>query len=177
MYASFTSGTYHFLEQLTKKYLHKHDFYFMKSARSTIVYYEHKRKKSIFVSGKTFSILKSYETIQPKGFVTMEHIPVSSDSADAFEARAKKLFLDLTERRGVVAMRLLRQLKKDEFVILTQWKSERDEEFWRTSPTYEYQNVRDFARMSAYFAERPFVNSFYMIEEDDDVEEVEEEED
>lgn len=175
MYASFTSGTYHFLEQLTKKHLDKYNFYFMKNNRTTIVYYEHKRKKSIFVSGKTFSILKTYETIQPKGFVTMEHVPISGDGVSFFEGRAKKIFLDLTERRGVVAMRLLKQLKKNEFVIMTQWKSERDEQFWRNSPAYEYHNVRNFARLSAYFAERPFVNSFYMVEEEDEVEDVFEE--
>lgn len=167
MYASFTSGTYYFLQQLTNKHLDQYDFYFMKNNRTTLVYYEHNRKKSIFVSGKTFEILKSYETIQPKGFVTMEHIPVTSDGVSAFEGQAKRLFLDLTERRGVLAMRLLKQLKKNEFVMLTQWKSERDEEFWRTSPAYDYHNVRKFARKSAYFAERPFVNSFYMVVEDE----------
>lgn len=166
MWASFTSGTYQFLTQLTKKH-DQFDFYFMKSNSSTVVYYEHNRKKSIFVSGKTFSILASYAQFHPKGFVTMEHVPVTDDGAKIFEERLLSVFPELKQRYGVLAMRLLKQKRKNEFVVITQWKSERNWDRWRESPMYEYQNIQQFARQSAYFAERPFTNTFVMIDEEE----------
>lgn len=169
MYASFTTGTYHFLKRLIQKHEHKHEFFFMKNNRTTVVYYEHERKRSIFAAGKTYQILASEGTFQTKGFVTMEHIPVASDAVSAFLGQAKNRFPDLAGRLGVVAIRLLKQVKKNEFVVLTQWKSDRYEEVWRTSPSYAFQNLQQFARQSAYFAERPFVNKYYMVAKDEEV--------
>lgn len=173
MWASFTSGTYQFLLQLTKK-KPKFTFYFMRSGRSTIAYYEHKRKKSIFVSGKTYAILQSKGEIHPKGYVTMEHVPVTDDGIKLFEERVNNLFARLTDRTGVTAMRILKNSKQNEFVMMTQWKNKRYEQLWRDSPFYEEENIQQFARLSAYFAERPFTNEYYMIEDNDDPEEIDE---
>lgn len=171
MWASFTSGTYQFLLNLTKKHP-KFTFHFMRSNSSTIAYYEHKRKKSVFVSGKTFSILKTMRSIHPKGYVTMEHVPVTDDGVNIFEERLNNLFAALTERTGVKAMRILKNSKQNEYVMMTQWKNKRYEQLWRESPFYKEQNIQQFARLSAYFAERPFINEYYMIEDDDDPEEI-----
>lgn len=171
MWASFTSGTYHFLQDLAKKNS-QFDFYFMRHKQSTLVYYEHKRKKSIFVSGKTFSILHTAGSILPKGFVTMEHIPVTDDGGKLFQDRLAALFPELVERTGVTSMRALKQERKQEFVIMTQWKNERYEQLWKESPFHKEQDLRQFTRLSAYFAERPFTNEYFMIDEDDNTDEL-----
>src|SRR5699024_416041 len=168
MWASLTSGTFHFLQQLTKKHP-KYEFYFMKNNRSTVVYYEHERKKGVFVSEKTCTILNSEGAIHHKGYVTMEHVPVTDDGVKLFEDRLDTLFPELTKRTGVIAMRILKEQKKHEYIIITQWKNNRYEELWRESPFYNEQNVQQFARLSAYFAERPFTNSYYMIKEDEEI--------
>lgn len=167
MWASFTSGTYHFLQELTQKH-RQTDFYFMRNNQSTLVYYEHKQKKSIFVSGKTFSILQTAGPIQAKGFITMEHIPVTDDGVKLFQDRLASLFPELVDRSGVTAMRALKGVKKQEFVIMTQWKNERYEQLWKESPFHKEQDLRQFTRLSAYFAERPFTNEYYMIEKDEE---------
>lgn len=168
MWASYTSGTYHFLQQLTEKHP-RFNFLFMRNNRSTVVYYEHKRRRSIFVSGKTFSIIKNNGSFEQKGFVTMEHIPVTDDGMKIFAERLDNLFPELVDRTGVIAMRALEEYKRNNFVIITQWKNKRYEELWHESPFYEEQNVQQLTRLSAYFAERPFTNEYYMIDEDDDM--------
>lgn len=169
MWASFTSGTYHFLQQLTNKHT-TFEFHFMRSNRSILVYYEHKRKKSIFVSGNTYSVLHMEGTFYHKGYVTMEHVPVTDDGVKAFEDRLQQLFPDLIKRTGVVAMRILKNKQKNEYIMMTQWKNKRYEQLWRESSFYKEQNIQQFARISAYFAERPFTNEFYMIDEDEEEE-------
>lgn len=167
MWASYTSGTYHFLQKLPKKHT-QFDFYFMRNNRSTVIYYEHKRRRSVFVSGKTFSIVGHDGVFQHKGYVTMEHIPVTDDGVEFFDERLNNLFPELINRTGVVAMRALKEHKRNNYIIMTQWKNKRYEQLWRESPFYEEQNVQNLARLSAYFAERPFTNEYYMIDEDDE---------
>lgn len=171
MWASYTSGTYHFLQQLTKKYP-RFNFYFMRNNLSTVVYYEHKRRRSIFVSGKTFAISDKTGSFAQKGFVTMEHIPVTEDGMEFFAERLGKLFPELSDRTGVIAMRALQEYKRNNYVIMTQWKNKRYEQLWRESPFYKEQNAQQLARLSAYFAERPFTNEYYMIDEDEHIDEV-----
>lgn|SRR5690625_4573890 len=167
MWASYTSGTYPFLLNLVKNH-QNFEFYFMKNNHSVIVYYEHNRRKSIFVSGKTYAILAQHKDLSEKGFVSMEHIPVSSDSAKVFEQQLLDLFPELCKRYGVIAMRMLKNKKKHEYILMTQWKKELYWDRWRDSPMYEYQNAQKLARPSAYFAERPFTNTYIMVEEEDE---------
>jgi len=65
MYAFMTTGTSHFLKKITDKHPNI-DFYFMRSGTSTLVYYENTKKKSIFVSGRTFSVYISPATYSIK---------------------------------------------------------------------------------------------------------------
>src|SRR5699024_3750630 len=129
-------------------------------------------RKGIFVSGKIFSISNQTGSFAQKGFVTMEHIPVTEDGMEIFAERLDKLFPELANRTGVIAIRALQEHTRNNYVIMTQWKNKRYEELWRESPFYKKQNVQQLARLSAYFAERPFTNEYYMIDEDDDIAEI-----
>lgn len=166
MWASFTSGTYHFLKKLTDKHK-RFNFYFMRGPSSTLVYYEHKQKRSLFLAGKSYEIIQTSDSLREKGYVTMEHIPVTDDGMKIFEERLQSIFPHLTERNGVTAMRVLKNKKRNEYVVMTQWKNSRYRDLWKDSPFYEEENVQKFVRLSAYFADRPFTNEFYMIEDED----------
>lgn len=165
MYAFTTSGTLSFLQNLTDAHPRLACF-FMNSGNSWLVYYEQEKKKGIFVSGRTYSILHTYGKLEKSGFVTMEHIPVTDDGVDVFKERFQQISSLLEKRKGVQAMRLLKQLKKQEYVVLTQWVTERYETDWRRSPAFEKNDVKKMARLSAYFAARPFTNSYTMLKEE-----------
>lgn len=167
MWASFTSGTYPFLKQLAERHK-KETFYFMRQANRTLAYYEHKRRRSIFVSGKTYQIIDRFGQLDKKGYVTMEHIPLTDDGVRIFEERVRQLFPILVKRTGVVAMRFLKQRKKHEYVLLTLWEKKRYKELWESSPFYKEENIQQFAQLSAYFLERPFTNDYYMVDEEDE---------
>lgn len=166
MRAFTTSGTLPFLKKLTEAHP-KLEFFFMNSGNSWLVYYEQDKKRGIFVSGRTYSILHTYGSIHKKGFVTMEHIPVTDDGIAVFKERFQQIIPVLEKRKGVRAMRLLKQEKKQEYVVMTQWETERYETDWRRAPEYEEYDVKKMTRLSAYFAERPFTNSYVMLKEEE----------
>lgn len=166
MHAFTTSGTLPFLKNLTEAHP-RLEFFFMNSGNSWFVYYEQEKKKSIFVSGRTYTILHTYGKLQKKGFVTMEHIPVTDDGVDVFKERYQQISSVLEKRSGVQAMRLLKQVKRQEYVVLTQWETERYEADWRRSSAYDENDVKKMTRLSAYFAARPFTNSYTMLKEEE----------
>lgn len=165
MWASMTTGTYSFLKNIAEKNK-QFVFHFMKNPQGTIVYYEHPKKKSLFVSGRTYEITNRYGEIEEKGFVTIDFIPVTSDGAKVLEERINHDFSFLISRYGVKAMRTLKQLKKLEYVIMTQWESTKAEDIWKGSPYFDQYNYKATTRFSAYFAERPFTKEYYMVEEE-----------
>lgn len=166
MWAFMTTGTTHFLKNITDSHP-TIDFYFMKRAASTVVYYESNRKKGVFVSGRSFSILSTYGSIRKTGFVVMNNIPVMEDSMAVFEDRVKKQFPLIENSEGLHAARLLKQVKSNHYVILTQWKTEQDYITWQKSDLFKQMDFLNMARLPAYFADRPYTASYFMLKEDE----------
>lgn len=167
MWAFMTTGTAHFLKNVTDSHPNI-QFYFMKSGTSTLVYYEGEKKRSIFVSGRSYGMLNSYGDMNKKGFVVMHHIPVMEDGMDVFEERFRKQLPAMQRAKGLLALRFLKQVKGNTYIVLTQWESERYFTDWQKSPEYEQLNTAKMARLPAYFAERPFTSTYYMMKEDDE---------
>ncbi len=165
MWAFMTTGTTNVLKNLTDSHPNI-DFYYMKQAGTTLVYYEDNQKKSVFVSGRTFDILQEYGGFSKTGFVQMQNIPVTEDGAAVFEDQVKKKFPILQNTDGLKAARFLKQKKRNQYVILTQWKSEQYYTTWERSDLFKQMNFQDIARLPAYFAERPFTASYIMMKEE-----------
>lgn len=165
MYSFMTTGTAHFLKTVTDAHPTL-QFHFMKSGATTLVLYESEKKKSIFVSGHSFEHLYTYENIHKKGFVVMDFIPVMEDTMPVFEERVLAVLPKLHRLEGLVALRFLKQVKSNRYVILTQWETERHYVDWQRSPSFEQTNILHLARLPAYFAERPFTKSYVMLKED-----------
>lgn len=167
MYAFMTTGTSHFLKKITDKHPNI-DFYFMRSGTSTLVYYENTKKKSIFVSGRTFSVLYQSGDIFNKGFIVMQHVPVTEDGMKIFEEKVKNELPMFQAQEALIATRLLKQLKSRQYIILTQWRTEDEYIKWEKSDQHEKFDFSKKARLPAYFAERPFTSSYTMIKDNDD---------
>lgn len=166
MYMFMTTGTARFLKTVTDSHP-KSDFNFMNSGASTLVLYESAKKKGIFVSGRSFEVLHTSGSIHKNGYVAMDFIPVMEDAMPVFEERTLSIMPKLTKQNGVTALRFLKQLKSNQYMVLTQWQSERYYFDWKNSLNYNQTNVLSLARLPAYFAERPFTNTYTMLKEDD----------
>ena len=166
MWAFMTTGTTQVLKNITDSHS-KIDFYFMKKAGTTLVYYEDNRKKGVFVSGRSFEVLAEYGTINKEGFVVMDNIPVMEDGAAVFEDQVKKRFPAINDTEGLVAARLLKQNKRNHYVIFTQWKNEQHYITWQKSDLFKEMDFVNMARLPAYFADRPYTASYSMMKEEE----------
>ena len=166
MWAFMTTGTTQVLKNITDSHS-KIDFYFMKKAGTTLVYYEDNRKKGVFVSGRSFEVLAEYGTINKEGFVVMDNIPVMEDGAAVFEDQVKKRFPAINDTEGLVAARSLKQNKRNHYVIFTQWKNEQHYITWQKSDLFKEMDFVNMARLPAYFADRPYTASYFMMKEEE----------
>ncbi len=166
MKAFMTTGTTHFLKELTEKHP-AYAFHFMKANSGTLVYYEAEEKKSLFVSGRSYDIKLTAGTIQKTGFVVMHHIPVSEEEIPVFEERMKKQLTALRQMTGVLAVRLLQEQRSNSFVILVQWEKEKYYHQWQKSDSAKQTDFAKHAKLPAYFMERPFTNQYYMLKEEE----------
>lgn len=158
MYAFMTTGTTHFLKNLTESHP-KITFFFMKAAGNTLVYYEGNKKKGVFVSGKSYSILAENGQIEQKGFVSMQHIPVMEDVKPVFEDKMASLFQQLKLVQGINASRLLKPIRGNTYIIFILWDSENNYLKWNKTE----EDFSQLVRQPAYFGERPFTQTYHML--------------
>jgi heme-degrading monooxygenase HmoA len=165
MRAFMTTGTAHFLKTITEKHATL-EFYLMKRAATTLIYYEDNKKKGIFVSGRAYDVIHTWNKLNRTGFVVMNHIPVSEEEMPLFEARTKKQLTTIQQINGVKAVRLLKEDKSNQYVILIQWQTEKDYAVWEKQSDHALTFSKN-TKLPAYFMDRPFTNSYYMLKEDD----------
>jgi len=162
MFASMTTGTVKFLKNLIETHP-KVNIYIMKHGGTALVYYEHKKKKSIFVSGKSYSVIKQYGQVQQIGFVSMHHVPVMEDVKAIFEEKISSPLAKMKQVTGVSAIRLLQPIKNNTYVIFIIWNSEKSFQQWERTKI----DFSTLVRQPAYFGERAFTQTYRMLKEDD----------
>lgn len=165
MKAYMTNGTL----ELIKKIMGDHpdiDFHLMDSGNSALAYYENK-SENIFASGRGYEVLLNTGTIKNKGFVVMNNISVTEDGWAVFEDRFKQRSSSIESTPGFQAFRLLRPLEGNTYVVLTQWATIEDFDNWKNSEAFKKQHQHGGdTKPPAYFADRPFITSYNMVEPD-----------
>ncbi len=166
MYAHMTTGTLNFLQTLISKEADL-TYLFMQQGLNTTAYYESQNKKSLFSTGRTYDILFQTGHLIDKGYVTLDNIPVTEDSIKNFEMQFKDNNLPAFSMPGFIAYRLLKPLKGNMYTILYLWESKRYYKYWKESDEYKAFLKKTETRLPAYFANRPFTQTYTIIEDED----------
>lgn len=161
-----TKGTFDFLKKLKDKHADL-DLFYMNGDGSTLVYYESNKKKSIFDSGRSFEAIIEKGQVKKKGYVVMNNIPVTEEGTAVFEENFRNREQHLDSFAGFQAFRLLRPKKGNQYVVFTQWASKEDFDAWKNSDQFKEAHKGGNVKQPAYFADRPFVTSYRMIDPDD----------
>lgn len=164
MKAFMTNGTLELLKSIAEKNLDT-DFYYMNGETSTLAYYE-SEGKNVFASGRAYEVLLSKGNIIQGGFVVMNNIPVTDEGRPVFEDRFQKRQDEVDTMPGFQAFRLLRPDKGNAYVVFTQWASEQDFNNWKNSEQFTKAHKGAGTKPPAYFADRPFIMSYHMIDPD-----------
>ncbi|HSH24570.1 MAG TPA: antibiotic biosynthesis monooxygenase [Massilibacterium sp.] len=91
---------------------------------------------------EVFSILDATGSFIPNGYLVLNNIPVTEEGRDLFEERFMNRKRLVEKEKGFVAIRVLRPLSHDTYVILTMWESEDSFKQWQTSKAYHHAHKK-----------------------------------
>jgi len=165
MKAFMTNGTEEFLKKLRDKHP-EIEFHLMTSSNGALAYYEGKNK-NVFSAGREYETLIQNGKLQEEGYVVMNNIPVTEDGKAPFEDRFKNRKNAVDNMPGFQAFRFLRPKKGNTYVVMTQWRSVSDFENWKESEQFKKAHKDQAAKPPAYFADRPFITAYQMLEEEE----------
>jgi heme oxygenase (mycobilin-producing) len=129
-----TTGTYEFLKSIEKKYS-KENIILMQNAETSLLLHE-TEGKTVFQQPRPYEVVDGSGTIENRGIVVCNNIPVTDEGRPIFEYRFKNRAGKVENANGFIAIRVLRPLDTDTYVILTQWESEKDFIGWQESQQY-----------------------------------------
>jgi len=94
-----------------------------------------------------FECTESYEILDrtgdlQDGFAVLNNVPVTEEGKELFEQRFRNRAGLIEEEPGFVAIRVLRPLNSDTYVILTVWENEESFTNWQQSQAYNKAHAK-----------------------------------
>lgn len=177
MYMYITSGTYDFVKKIKERYPEE-EMILLQNPEKTEIWHESRKKRSVFASPRRYEILDSKGKFPEVGFASCHFIPVKDESRPIFEYEYGHLADCFLQENGVVAVRILRPIKNDTYLIILGWKDEELYSLWEFSPLYN--ELKHPSIQGNIFSGSAYVTTYYISDEEIDFEaddEVEEETD
>lgn len=129
-----TTGTFDFLQQLKEKHSNE-TIFLMQNGENTLLLHE-TEGKTVFSAPRGYEVVDGKGTIEQKGFVVMNNIPVTDEGRPVLEYRFKNRAGLIEKEPGFIAIRVLRPIKSDTYIILTVWEKESDFNKWTNSTAF-----------------------------------------
>ncbi|MFY0760282.1 antibiotic biosynthesis monooxygenase [Metabacillus dongyingensis] len=92
---------------------------------------------SLFKEPKKYEVLDGAGDFQKGSYAVLNNIPVSDEGKPLFEQRFKERARMIEGEPGFVAIRVLRPVNDDTYVILTLWEDESSFRNWQQSRSFE----------------------------------------
>ncbi|MCP3026740.1 antibiotic biosynthesis monooxygenase [Halobacillus sp. A5] len=165
MTVSMTNGTLNYLAKLQQEHP---EVLLMQDQDKTAAYYEGSQS-SFFAEGRDFEVVEAIGDVQQTGFVVMNNIPVSDEGRPVFEDRFKKRAGSVESMDGFQAIRILRPVKGNTYVVFTQWRNEQSFEDWKNSQAFEkaHENSGPKHKEKPSFIDgKPYITKYHMIQPD-----------
>ncbi|WLR53946.1 antibiotic biosynthesis monooxygenase [Mesobacillus subterraneus] len=130
-----TSGTPDFLLKLKEKHSGE-TMILMNNNQSSLLVHE-TGKKTVFSSPRKYEVIDSSGSLDHEGFAVFNNIPVTDEGRPLFEDRFLNRPRLIEKEPGFVAIRVLRPLSSNTYIIMTIWENEGAFENWQKSKAYE----------------------------------------
>ncbi|UII56897.1 antibiotic biosynthesis monooxygenase [Cytobacillus spongiae] len=129
-----TNGTVDYLSNLHSQ--HRDDQMMLMHAGEDALLLHETEGESVFNEPRKYEVIDSSGTLDGAGFAVLNNIPVTEEGRPIFEYRFKNRAGLIESEPGFVAIRVLRPLSNDTYVILTLWQEEKDFKAWQDSQAY-----------------------------------------
>lgn len=130
-----TSGTPDFMERLVNKYGNE-NMILLHGGGNSVVMHE-TAKKSVFTTPRSFEVIDGNGTFEQRGFVAMQNVPVMDEARPVFEKQLLKSIAPLKSDPSLIAYRVLRPIKEEIYVVITQWAGPASFDTWTMSRHFQ----------------------------------------
>ncbi|MGM9950453.1 MAG: antibiotic biosynthesis monooxygenase family protein [Lysinibacillus sp.] len=130
-----TSGTPEYMERMVNKY-GKEGMILLHGGGNSVVMHE-SPKKSVFATPRRFEVIDGSGTFEQRGFFAMQNVPVMDEARPVFEERLIKAIAHLKNDASLIAYRVLRPIKADVYVVVTQWAGPASFDIWTKSGHFQ----------------------------------------
>lgn len=166
MFFYVTYGTLDYLQKIAQSHPNE-KMHLMNGENQAILFYE-SDKKSLFQSPHQFEILDQAGELLSDEYAAFNHIPVAPEERPLFENRFKNRAGKIESEPGFLALRFLRPIKSETYLIATFWESETDYKSWKNSNSFDQAHSTPStkgANQQSMFLRPPYVASYYAVEE------------
>jgi heme oxygenase (mycobilin-producing) len=129
-----TTGTFEFLKKIVKQ--HPDEKMILMHEGDALLVHE-TEGETVFESPRSYEIVDQSGSLEKKGYAVFNNIPVSDEGRSLFEYRFKNRAGLIEEVPGFIAIRVLRPLDSDTYVIMTIWEDRKSFLGWQDSKQYQ----------------------------------------
>ncbi|WP_019240395.1 MULTISPECIES: antibiotic biosynthesis monooxygenase family protein [Bacillus] len=160
-----TSGTFDFLKNMKLKHKDQHLILLHNGSSTKLI--QEAEKKTLFKEPRKFDIVITVGNLIQEGFIVMNNVPVTEEGRPTFEHMFKNRVGEIEKQPGFIAFRVLRPIKSETYIILTQWDSENSFNNWKKSSSFfdahsKQENQSIIANPQKLFTGESFVSKYYV---------------
>lgn len=163
-----TTGTYYFLKKVRDKYPNE-NILLMGEEDHSILFHE-SAGKTVFSQPRKFEVVDSAGTFDNTGFAVLNNIPVTDEGRPLFEYRFKNRQGRIEKQPGFVALRVLRPVASNTYVILTLWEDQKSFQKWKESESFQKSHYKPETKASGQpvniFSGPSYVTTYSIAEEE-----------
>ncbi|MBN8199031.1 MULTISPECIES: antibiotic biosynthesis monooxygenase family protein [Bacillaceae] len=162
-------GTYDFLKKIEEKHSDE-TMVAMQNTESALLIHE-TAGASIFKEPRSYEVIDSSGAFTDAGFAVLNNIPVTDEGRPLFEHRFKNRAGLIENEPGFAAIRVLRPLESNTYIILTLWRDEKSFKNWQNSKAYDKVHEKrgtesGIDKTPNIFSSPSYVTQYYIPEEE-----------
>ncbi|WP_273126532.1 antibiotic biosynthesis monooxygenase family protein [Metabacillus sp. HB246100] len=164
-----TYGTTDYLEKIVNQ--HTDQKLLLLENPDTATLFHETEGSSVFNEPKKYEVLDSTGEMMNGTFAVLNNIPVTQEGRPLFEKRFSERARLIEKEPGFSAIRVLRPLASDTYIILTLWESEKHFKAWQDSKAYEHAHKKrgtdQGVDQQSIFPRPSYVTTYYSVDKED----------
>jgi heme-degrading monooxygenase HmoA len=93
--------------------------------------------ETVFKEPRRYEVMDTAGNIGTEGYAVFNNIPVSDEGRPIFEYRFKNRSKQIENEPGFLAIRVLRPLSSNTYIVLTVWENKTDFSNWKNSSSFK----------------------------------------
>lgn len=158
-----TSGTMDFMESLRDNYASEKMI--AMHAKGTSLLLHETTGRSVFQTPLRYEVIGSSGNLEEEGFFAFNHVSVTDEGRPIYEHLLLNRADKIEGEQGLIAYRLLRPIRSNTYVVLTQWSNEHFFNHWKKSSNYTHvlgvnEKGAGLEKKPQMFSSAPYVKTY-----------------